>query len=115
MDVKAYAELWGPFPKIDAHELKKMLANGDTFCSVPALGDATSFRFAPTLEEVVARVSAPEATIVLYRDGKEVARGKGPELRLPGSPGVWRAEVLLDPGFPYPDETLWIFSSAYRL
>lgn len=39
----------------------------------------------------------PESTIVLLRDGRQIAQAPGPELRLelPGSPAVLRAEVRL--------------------
>lgn len=87
-----------------------------TFCGVPALGDASSFSFSAGPEEVAARVQAPGVTLALYRDGVRVAQGPGPELRVAGGAGRWRAEVTVDrPGFPFRDGALWIASSAQRV
>lgn len=106
---------WGRDPAADAVEVRDAVVEARTFCSVPAWGDAASFRFQALRDEVTVEVAHPTATLVLFRDGEEVARGAGPRLTFPGEPGVWRAEVLVDPGFPYKRDRLWITTSAKRI
>ncbi|WP_373049465.1 PHP domain-containing protein [Vulgatibacter sp.] len=119
---------WGRDPLADGAAVREAIRAGRNFCSVPTLGEAGSFHFgleaaaadedeaAGAAPSVVARMDAPGITLVLFRDGREVARGRGPELRLPAGTGVWRAEVLVDePGFPFRDGALWIASSAMRV
>lgn len=106
---------WGRDAEADAAAMLAAIREGRTFCSVPALGDASSFLFGVEGGEVVARIAAPEATLVLFHGGREVARGGGGRLAAPAAPGAWRAEVLLRPGFPWGGERLWIASSTLRL
>ncbi len=108
------AARWTGDAQADAAAIVAAIREGDTFCSVPALGDASSFSFVLG-DEAVARVAAEGVTLTIFRDGVEVARGPGPELRVPAGTGVWRAEVAVDdPGFPFRDGALWIASSARR-
>jgi len=113
-------ESWGADPVADAAAVRAAIREGRTFCSVPALGDASSFTFtvpapAPTPTRVRASVDAPGTTVLLFRDGREVARGPG-RVEAPATPGVWRAEVWVDnPGFPFRENALWIASSAGRV
>ena len=108
-------EAWGADPEADARAVLAAIAEARTFCSVPALGDASSFSLRVDGDEVVAEIAAAEATIALFCEGREVARGPGPVLRAPRAPGAWRAEVYLNPGFPWGGSRLWIASSARRL
>lgn len=106
---------WGRDAAADAAAVRQAIASGATFCSVPGLGDASSFSFTLDEREVVVRVAAEGVTLVLFRDGVEVARGPAPVLRVPVSSGVWRAEALADaPGFPFAPGALWIASSTLR-
>jgi hypothetical protein len=110
------APAWGADPLADTAALRRAIREARTFCSVPALGDASSFAFGVEGPDVLVQVAAARTTLVLFRDGVEVARGAGPTLRYPAGPGVWRAEVLIDePGFPFADGAFWIASSAMRL
>ncbi len=106
---------WGRDADADAAALVSALRAGRTFCSVPALGDAGAFSLQATDEEVAASVERPDSTLILFRDGVEAARGKGPRIAVPALPGLWRAEVHVDAGFPYGEERLWIASSATRV
>jgi single-stranded-DNA-specific exonuclease len=104
---------------VEADRLKAFraaIAGGHLFCSVPALGDASSFSFRREDDAVVASVAAPAAEVRILRDGEEVARGAGPVVRVPADrPGAYRAEVRVDPGFPWPDRSLWIVASPIRV
>lgn len=111
----AQREAWGRDPEADAGAVLKAIAEARTFCSVPALGDASSFSFRVEGGEVVAEVAVAQVRIALFRDGQEVARGPGPALRTPWRPGSWRAEVYVEAGFPWGGERLWIASSALPL
>lgn len=102
-------------PAHDAAAVREAIREGRTFCSVPALGDASGLEFRADRAEALVRIDRPDATLVLFRDGAEVARGSGPELRVPGGPGSWRAEVRVAPGFPHPAGALWIATSAIRV
>jgi hypothetical protein len=111
----AEREAWGRDPAADARAVLEAIGEARTFCSVPALGDASSFSLRAEDGQVVAEVATEEATIVLLRAGREVARGRGPAVRAPWAPGPWRAEVYVEPGFPWGGARLWIASSARRL
>lgn len=106
---------WGGDPAADAAAVVDAIREARTSCSVPALGDATSFELRVEGGEVVAEVAAEAATLVLFRGGEEVARGRGPRLALPADPGAWRVEVFLDPGFPWGKNRLWIASSSLHV
>lgn len=106
---------WGEDADADAAAVRAAIRGARTFCSIPALGDASSFSLRAEAGEVVAEVAAEEATLVLLHRGREVARGTGPRLAAPAAPGPWRAEVYLHPGFPWGGERLWIASSSLRL
>lgn len=108
-------EAWGRDAAADAAAVLTAIREGRTFCSVPALGDASSFTLRAEGAEVVARVDAPEATLVLFHGGREVARGRGGRLAVESAPGNWRAEVHVEPGFPWGTSRLWIASSSLRL
>lgn len=103
---------WGRSADADAAAVIQAIRAARTFCSIPAFGDAGSFRFEASSEEVSVEVALDEAILLLFRDGAEVARSRGPRLAHPGGPGVWRSEVHVDPGFPYRSGQLWISSSA---
>lgn len=107
--------VWGEDPAVDAASVLATIREARTFCSVPALGDASSFRLRVEGEEVVAEVDAAGTTLVLFRGGREVARGRGPRLAAEAAPGNWRAEVHVEPGFPWGGSRLWIASSSLRL
>lgn len=106
---------WGEDPEVDAEAVLSAIRQGRTFCSVPALGDASSFSLRAEGGEVVAEVGARDATLVLFHRGREVARTRGNRLTAPLAPGPWRAEVHVTPGFPWGGERLWIASSSLRL
>lgn len=106
---------FGKDPASDAEAIRAAIREARTFCSVPAYGDAGSFTFSAGPGVVEAKVDREDATFVIFRDGEEVARGQGPGLSLPGGEGVWRAEVHLQPGFPYVKDALWIASSAIHV
>lgn len=106
---------FGMDPVADSGRILEAIRGARTFCSIPAYGDAGSFSFEADVGQVVARIDREDATLVVFRDGVEVARGPGPEMRRPGGPGVWRVEVRLEPGFPYVADALWIASSAIRV
>lgn len=111
----AEREAWGRDPEADVRTVLGAIREARTFCSVPALGDASSFSLRAEEGEVVAEVASEAATLVLFHAGREVARGRGPALRASWAPGPWRAEVFVEPGFPGGGERLWIASSARRL
>lgn len=106
---------WGRDADADAATVLRAIRSGRTFCSIPALGDASSFSLRAEGGEVVAEVATEEATIVLFHRGREAARSRGPRIAAPAAPGPWRAEVYLQPGFPWGGERLWIASSSLRL
>lgn len=105
---------WGRDAAADAALVLDAIARGRTFCSTPALGDASSFALRQEGERIVASVATEAATLVLLHDGVEVARGRGPRLEARAAPGPWRAEVFLSPGFPWGNDRLWIASSSLR-
>lgn len=116
VDLGERAAAFGADPAADAAAVRAAIAGGHLFCSVPALGDASSFSFRREDDAVVASVAAPAAEVRILRDGEEVARGAGPVVRVPADrPGAYRAEVRVDPGFPWPDRSLWIVASPIRV
>jgi hypothetical protein len=115
LDLGPRAAAFGADPAADAAAVREAIAKGRLFCSVPALGDASSFSFRREGEAVVASVGVPGAALRLLRDGEVVGEGAG-EVRAPADrPGAYRAEVRLSPGFPWRDDSLWIVSSPLRI
>lgn len=112
VDLGAARARWGGSARADAAAVLASLREGRAFCSVPALGDASSFRLRVAGGAILASVEAPSAILVLLRNGEEVARGPSP-LSAPDAPGAWRAEAHVS-AFPYPSPALWITSSALR-
>lgn len=116
---EAAASRFGGEPGADAAAILTAIREGSVFCSVPALGDASAFELTATpgpRPAVAVRLPSSGVTLVLYRDGAEVARGPGPELTLsPAPPGSYRAEILASPGFPWPDSSLFVASSTVIL
>jgi len=106
---------WGGDPLKDAAAVVAAIREGATYCSVPAFGDASSFRFGAEDGAIFAEVQQPDSTLVIHRGGVEVARSRGPRIAIPRQPGIYRAEVLVDPGFPYGKDRLWITTSSLRI
>lgn len=106
---------WGDDAGADAAQVLEAIGAARTFCSIPALGDARSFRLLAEAGRVVAEVGTEAATLVLLRDGVEVARGRGPSIEAPAAPGAWRVEAYVSPGFPWGRDRLWIASSSLLL
>jgi hypothetical protein len=115
VDVGSRAAAFGADPAADAAAVREAIVGGRLFCSVPALGDASSFSFRREGGEVVASVAVPGADVRILRDGEAVGQGAG-QARVPADrPGAYRAEVRLSPGFPWPDPSLWIVASPLRI
>lgn len=106
---------WGADALADAEIVRTAIREARTFCSIPALGDASSFALRFEEGAVVVEVASEEAELFLFRDGREIARGRGPRLQAEAAPGNWRAEARLEPGFPWGESRLWIASSSRRL
>lgn len=113
LEVEA-GRVWGRDPAADAEAVVDAIAAGRTFCSVPAFGDARSFRFERRGETLHASVASERATLRLFRDGALVEEGRG-SLTHPAAPGAWRVEVLLDLSYPWQRDALWIATSSLHL
>ena len=114
------AARFGQDDRADAAAIVSAIREGQTWCSVPALGDGSGFAVrvlraegAPPSVEVASPV---DGTLVLFRDGGEVLRGAGRRLVLEdAAPGRYRGEVLVSPGFPWEDGALFATGSAVEL